>query len=93
MNETGPLAMPPPDIRSRLDRIVLMGGAISEGNMTPSAEFNVWVDPLVDLAKEGRLRKIEPQRIDGLPDLETPRADRLREAGFFDSYRGLVLRG
>jgi len=55
--------------------------------------FDVWVDPLVDLAKEGRLRKIEPQRIDGLPDLETPRADRLREAGFFDSYRGLVLRG
>ena len=28
-----------------LDRIVLMGGAIGEGNVTPAAEFNIWVDP------------------------------------------------
>lgn len=34
-----------PDAAARLDRIVLMGGAIAEGNMTPSAEFNVWTDP------------------------------------------------
>ena len=60
----------------------------------PAADGNdAWVDPLVGLAKEGRLRKIELQRIDGLPAHETPRADRLREAGFVDSYRGLVLRG
>jgi inosine-uridine nucleoside N-ribohydrolase len=26
-------------------RIVLMGGAVGEGNMTPAAEFNIWVDP------------------------------------------------
>jgi inosine-uridine nucleoside N-ribohydrolase len=26
-------------------RIVLMGGAICEGNMTPAAEFNIWADP------------------------------------------------
>ena len=29
----------------RLERIVLMGGAIAEGNFTPAAEFNVWCDP------------------------------------------------
>ena len=29
----------------RPDRMVLMGGAIAEGNMTASAEFNIWVDP------------------------------------------------
>jgi inosine-uridine nucleoside N-ribohydrolase len=29
----------------KIERIVLMGGAIAEGNVTPAAEFNVWVDP------------------------------------------------
>jgi inosine-uridine nucleoside N-ribohydrolase len=28
-----------------LERIVLMGGAIAEGNVTPAAEFNIWADP------------------------------------------------
>ena len=30
---------------SGIDRIVLMGGAIAEGNFTPAAEFNIWCDP------------------------------------------------
>ena len=29
----------------RPDRIVLMGGSIAEGNVTPAAEFNIWADP------------------------------------------------
>jgi inosine-uridine nucleoside N-ribohydrolase len=28
-----------------IERIVLMGGAIAEGNITPAAEFNIWADP------------------------------------------------
>jgi inosine-uridine nucleoside N-ribohydrolase len=28
-----------------IERIVLMGGAIAEGNYTPAAEFNIWCDP------------------------------------------------
>jgi inosine-uridine nucleoside N-ribohydrolase len=34
-----------PDAATRVERIVLMGGAIAEGNVTPAAEFNIWVDP------------------------------------------------
>jgi inosine-uridine nucleoside N-ribohydrolase len=30
---------------ARPERIVLMGGAIGEGNATPAAEFNIWFDP------------------------------------------------
>jgi inosine-uridine nucleoside N-ribohydrolase len=33
------------DVARRLHRIVLMGGAIAEGNVTPAAEFNIWADP------------------------------------------------
>jgi inosine-uridine nucleoside N-ribohydrolase len=34
-----------PDVRERIERIVWMGGAIGEGNVTPAAEFNAFVDP------------------------------------------------
>ncbi len=35
-----------PDIAGKVSRLVLMGGApCCEGNVTPAAEYNVWVDP------------------------------------------------
>ena len=34
-----------PGIEQRIERVVLMGGAIAEGNVTPAAEFNIWADP------------------------------------------------
>jgi inosine-uridine nucleoside N-ribohydrolase len=46
---TGPLTNIAAYLRTHgtagVDRIVLMGGAIAEGNMTPAAEFNIWADP------------------------------------------------
>ena len=34
-----------PEVKERLQRIVWMGGAMGEGNVTPAAEFNAFVDP------------------------------------------------
>jgi inosine-uridine nucleoside N-ribohydrolase len=34
-----------PSVVTKIERIVLMGGAIAEGNVTPAAEFNIWADP------------------------------------------------
>ena len=31
--------------QAKPDRIVLMGGSIGVGNVTPAAEFNIWADP------------------------------------------------
>ena len=34
-----------PELEPRIERVVLMGGAIGAGNVTPAAEFNIWADP------------------------------------------------
>ncbi len=48
---TGPLTnvavalLKAPDIKEKIERIVLMGGAVFDSNTTPAAEFNIYVDP------------------------------------------------
>lgn len=34
-----------PEVREKIDEIVLMGGAFLRGNITPMAEFNIFADP------------------------------------------------
>jgi inosine-uridine nucleoside N-ribohydrolase len=34
-----------PKLEPKVERIVLMGGSIGLGNVTPAAEFNIWADP------------------------------------------------
>ncbi len=34
-----------PDLETLVEQVVIMGGASFEGNVTPAAEFNIWVDP------------------------------------------------
>ncbi|HEY0637340.1 MAG TPA: nucleoside hydrolase [Pseudonocardiaceae bacterium] len=34
-----------PELAPRIGRLVVMGGALSGGNTTPAAEFNIWSDP------------------------------------------------
>lgn len=48
---TGPLTniavsiIKEPKIKEKIEKIVLMGGAIFDSNITPAAEFNIFVDP------------------------------------------------
>ncbi|WP_024877248.1 nucleoside hydrolase [Saccharomonospora piscinae] len=34
-----------PDLHDRIDRVVIMGGALLHGNTSAAAEFNIWSDP------------------------------------------------
>jgi pyrimidine-specific ribonucleoside hydrolase len=34
-----------PELTEKIERLVVMGGAVGPGNVTPAAEFNVWADP------------------------------------------------
>lgn len=51
LNPTGPLTnialllASYPELHTKIDSIVLMGGAAAAGNWTPAAEFNIFVDP------------------------------------------------
>ncbi len=51
-----------------------------------------WVDALARLVKDGRLRQLEIQRVDGVPVRESDALDALHGAGFRDGYRGVILR-
>ena len=44
------------------------------------------------LVGSGRVRSLELTEVDGVPTRESPLVADLREAGFVDGYRGLVLR-
>ena len=74
-----------PDIAPRIGQIVLMGGAIGEVNITPSAEFNIYVDPHaakvvfeagVPLVMHGldvtHQAQVTPARLAAIRDLGTP---------------------
>jgi ATP-dependent Lhr-like helicase len=52
-----------------------------------------WIEALVHLVKDGRVRSLEIRKIDGEGAGESPHAAGLRAAGFADGYRGLVVRG
>jgi ATP-dependent Lhr-like helicase len=63
--------------------VVTFGDAAADGR---------WIGALVDLVKDGRVPKLELARVDGVAARESPWADHLRELGFVDGYKGLVMR-
>lgn len=46
-----------PEVKSKIDKIVLMGGAIGPGNRTPVAEFNILVCPFCSNLSVSRLQE------------------------------------
>lgn len=45
LTNIGILLVSHPEIKDKIERITLMGGACFGGNKTPAAEFNIYVDP------------------------------------------------
>jgi ATP-dependent helicase Lhr and Lhr-like helicase len=56
------------------------------------ASINRWAEALVDAHKQGRLNRVQIERIDDEPARSSPHAEALRAAGFADGYKGLTLR-
>lgn len=88
-----------PDLTTKVDQLVLMGGGHFEGgNVTPAAEFNIWVDPpaaatvfasgvdLVMMPLDVTHKALtSPERIQAFRDLGTPAGDAC--AGMLDFFQ------
>jgi inosine-uridine nucleoside N-ribohydrolase len=72
-----------PETGERLERIVLMGGAIAEGNVTPAAEFNIWADPEAAASVFASGLDVTMLGLDVTHKalMTAPHADRLRASG------------
>jgi ATP-dependent Lhr-like helicase len=55
-------------------------------------EPRAWADALVEAHKEGRIQRLQLERIDDGPARSSVYAQILRDAGFADGYKGLTLR-
>ena len=66
-------------------------GLLTFGTRLESEEPDAWVNALVEAHKEGRLGRLQIERIDDEPARTSPHAPLLRAAGFADGYRGLTL--
>jgi ATP-dependent Lhr-like helicase len=55
-------------------------------------ESDAWIGALMELVKDGRLRRLEIAKVDGVPIRETPWVARLETAGFQSGYKGLIYR-
>ena len=55
-------------------------------------DIDNWAEALVEAHKQGRLTRVQIERIDDEPARTSPHAAALRAAGFADGYKGLTLR-
>jgi ATP-dependent Lhr-like helicase len=66
-------------------------GLLTFGVQLATDDPHAWVNALVEAHKEGRLGRLQIERIDDEPARTSPHAPLLREAGFADGYKGLTL--
>jgi hypothetical protein len=62
------------------------------GTDTTADDTERWAEALVEAHKQGRLVKVQIERIDDEPARTSPHAAALRAVGFADGYKGLTLR-
>jgi ATP-dependent Lhr-like helicase len=72
--------------------VVLERGGRSLTTFADAESSDAWIDAIIGLVKDGRLRKLEIAKVDGQPVRETPWAARLESAGFIPAYKGMLYR-
>lgn len=73
-----------PEFASRVEHLVIMGGAIGAGNVTPAAEFNFWHDPhAADIVLRAGFRSVDIVGLDvtGQVFLDAETRERIRYQG------------
>ena len=72
--------------------VVLERGGRSLATFEGAESTDAWIEAVISLVKDGRLRKLEIAKVDGVPVRETPWAARLEAAGFTSAYKGMLYR-
>ncbi|MCY3643617.1 MAG: DEAD/DEAH box helicase, partial [Acidimicrobiaceae bacterium] len=72
--------------------VVLERGGRSLATFADAESNDAWIDAIIGLVKDGRLRKLEIAKVDGVAVRDTPWAARLESAGFTSAYKGMLYR-
>ena len=72
--------------------VVVERGGRSLTTFEDAESSDAWIDAVMGLVKDGRLRKLEIAKVDGAAVRETPWAARLEAAGFTSAYKGMLYR-
>ena len=72
--------------------VLLERGGRSLTTFAGAESSDAWIDAVIGLVKDGRLRKVEIAKVDGAAVRETPWAARLESAGFTSAYKGMLYR-
>jgi len=75
-----------------LPLVTLERGGRSLTTFEGSESNEIWIEAIIGLVKDGRLRKLEIAKVDGQPVRETRWMARLEAAGFTSAYRGMLYR-